>query len=127
MIRRPPRSTLFPYTTLFRSAAAAGLKKAPLGRPSRAKARSAFCRSVSGRPMDRIRKQERRWLIDFSVISLLLITVTRFFLSHSFPSHLPQRAVDNTPPEAALISPAAVEGEASGTHLHKGVQSDGTR
>src|SRR3712207_8297851 len=25
MIRRPPRSTLFPYTTLFRSSAAAGL------------------------------------------------------------------------------------------------------
>src|SRR3712207_7503936 len=25
MIRRPPRSTLFPYTTLFRSLAAAGL------------------------------------------------------------------------------------------------------
>src|SRR5256885_8721212 len=25
MIRRPPRSTLFPYTTLFRSPAAAGL------------------------------------------------------------------------------------------------------
>src|SRR5256885_11140453 len=25
MIRRPPRSTLFPYTTLFRSAAAAGV------------------------------------------------------------------------------------------------------
>src|SRR6266496_5504077 len=25
MIRRPPRSTLFPYTTLFRSRAAAGL------------------------------------------------------------------------------------------------------
>src|SRR5260221_2125887 len=28
MIRRPPRSTLFPYTTLFRSAAAGGLRKA---------------------------------------------------------------------------------------------------
>src|SRR3989454_12401776 len=26
MIRRPPRSTLFPYTTLFRSFARAGLK-----------------------------------------------------------------------------------------------------
>src|SRR6266571_4290512 len=26
MIRRPPRSTLFPYTTLFRSPALAGLK-----------------------------------------------------------------------------------------------------
>src|SRR3989442_10310594 len=28
MIRRPPRSTLFPYTTLFRS-----LEKGPTGRP----------------------------------------------------------------------------------------------
>src|SRR2546430_10597912 len=26
MIRRPPRSTLFPYTTLFRSTAAAGIR-----------------------------------------------------------------------------------------------------
>src|SRR2546422_7359645 len=28
MIRRPPRSTLFPYTTLFRSKPAAGLEQA---------------------------------------------------------------------------------------------------
>src|SRR5437899_9807824 len=27
MLRRPPRSTLFPYTTLFRSAACAGVQK----------------------------------------------------------------------------------------------------
>src|SRR2546430_10893581 len=27
MIRRPPRSTLFPYTTLFRSAAAVGAER----------------------------------------------------------------------------------------------------
>src|SRR2546430_10291439 len=27
MIRRPPRSTLFPYTTLFRSGGAAGLRR----------------------------------------------------------------------------------------------------
>src|SRR3712207_9503228 len=36
MIRRPPRSTLFPYTTLFRSEApadGAGLLPAPLGQP----------------------------------------------------------------------------------------------
>src|SRR2546427_13269829 len=34
MIRRPPRSTLFPYTTLFRSAVAliVSLLAAPLGR-----------------------------------------------------------------------------------------------
>src|SRR5256885_2912879 len=31
MIRRPPRSTLFPYTTLFRSPS--GLKTTPSGRP----------------------------------------------------------------------------------------------
>src|SRR6266566_4669474 len=29
MIRRPPRSTLFPYTTLFRSAAGSGRAPAP--------------------------------------------------------------------------------------------------
>src|SRR3712207_8453507 len=31
MIRRPPRSTLFPYTTLFRSVAAAGAVPQDLG------------------------------------------------------------------------------------------------
>src|SRR4051812_49493347 len=32
MIRRPPRSTLFPYTTLFRSGGAQGARRAPQGR-----------------------------------------------------------------------------------------------
>src|SRR2546429_4379309 len=50
MIRRPPRSTLFPYTTLFRSAAAAGSAPAcpaPPGRqaPCPAAARPPACRS----------------------------------------------------------------------------------
>src|SRR2546422_7095801 len=31
MIRRPPRSTLFPYTTLFRSATGASLHRTPAG------------------------------------------------------------------------------------------------
>jgi hypothetical protein len=41
MIRRPPRSTLFPYTTLFRSAAAVGadLGPSPAGRGAAAKVR----------------------------------------------------------------------------------------
>src|SRR3712207_7605392 len=30
MIRRPPRSTLFPYTTLFRSLSTDGIKKKPV-------------------------------------------------------------------------------------------------
>src|SRR5690348_17878518 len=32
MIRRPPRSTLFPYTTLFRSQAGAGWEEGLVGR-----------------------------------------------------------------------------------------------
>src|SRR2546430_5281163 len=36
MIRRPPRSTLFPYTTLFRSC---GASPAPSGAPVRARVR----------------------------------------------------------------------------------------
>src|SRR5215208_2924714 len=46
MIRRPPRSTLFPYTTLFRSARSARLTFAPTARRSRCwPPRSAACRS----------------------------------------------------------------------------------
>src|SRR5260370_13926219 len=35
MIRRPPRSTLFPYTTLFRSSRANGLRRLRRRRPQR--------------------------------------------------------------------------------------------
>src|SRR5256885_10752393 len=38
MIRRPPRSTLFPYTTLFRSELAAALDRLPAGAPDDARA-----------------------------------------------------------------------------------------
>src|SRR5258708_29788391 len=34
MIRRPPRSTLFPYTTLFRSRARHDKRRAPCGNPA---------------------------------------------------------------------------------------------
>src|SRR2546426_5956915 len=40
MIRRPPRSTLFPYTTLFRSPARAWRARARRSRPPAAGARS---------------------------------------------------------------------------------------
>src|SRR5204863_8012757 len=60
MIRRPPRSTLFPYTTLFRS------RRAPLrgrrdGRRSRGCAgrRSSGRRSAPGRERRRDRKSTR--------------------------------------------------------------------
>src|SRR2546422_8086701 len=35
MIRRPPRSTLFPYTTLFRSRSRAGCRRGRAGRSTR--------------------------------------------------------------------------------------------
>src|SRR2546425_3473328 len=39
MIRRPPRSTLFPYTTLFRSPAAHQTEREPAARPSQCRNR----------------------------------------------------------------------------------------
>src|SRR3712207_7925304 len=55
MIRRPPRSTLFPYTTLFRSAASDGIRVAGCGSKGRIagtihKAPGAFDRFASSRP-----------------------------------------------------------------------------
>src|SRR5256885_2582241 len=42
MIRRPPRSTLFPYTTLFRSSDVSG-----------AKAAGEYCQTLIGKSQDR--------------------------------------------------------------------------
>src|SRR3712207_8646979 len=72
MIRRPPRSTLFPYTTLFRSGLVAGhdvrgrprragdLVRRPVGQMTRlhggatpARAWPAFLHSVTRHPSDR--------------------------------------------------------------------------
>src|SRR2546429_2895905 len=44
MIRRPPRSTLFPYTTLFRSGAFGGEKDTGGGRESGSEAWKAYMR-----------------------------------------------------------------------------------
>src|SRR2546421_5463967 len=51
MIRRPPRSTLFPYTTLFRSE-----RSAQAQRPLR-RARHSACRPTSGNP-----SRSPRWI-----------------------------------------------------------------
>src|SRR3712207_7917128 len=49
MIRRPPRSTLFPYTTLFRSAPA-GRTPAAQSHPEAGGSRRRRLRRVRGRP-----------------------------------------------------------------------------
>src|SRR2546427_4238820 len=43
MIRRPPRSTLFPYTTLFRSIVLRGIEPPVAGRDGRFPARGGAC------------------------------------------------------------------------------------
>src|SRR5689334_24821548 len=47
MIRRPPRSTLFPYTTLFRSCRALGIEVVWLKPPA-----TAIPGEVHGQPLD---------------------------------------------------------------------------
>src|SRR2546425_2066537 len=65
MIRRPPRSTLFPYTTLFRSPASRhgpglriGARRRGRGAPSRAAAHRARYRVVGGKGRDAGRRSE---------------------------------------------------------------------
>src|SRR3712207_7422342 len=72
MIRRPPRSTLFPYTTLFRSGRAAG--PCPHGDPRRAcwraacRARSGARRRVArgGRSEGRMADRSNGWLVELA-------------------------------------------------------------
>src|SRR2546428_248114 len=54
MIRRPPRSTLFPYTTLFRSAATCGIAPLYTVPPSK----TAVIDSVSGLCVTDFRSEE---------------------------------------------------------------------
>src|SRR3712207_9176782 len=49
MMRRPPRSTLFPYTTLFRSVAVCRLHQPHDQRPSRAGSEEPDARTAPGR------------------------------------------------------------------------------
>src|SRR5438034_5291040 len=59
-IRHPPRSTLFPYTTLFRSRARGGRSPAPHRAASARRCRrSSPCRSRAAPPGGRDRKSTR--------------------------------------------------------------------
>src|SRR5260221_4907822 len=52
MIRRPPRSTLFPYTTLFRSCRGNDLKRRTLVRTNGGPNRLVPCRQVVERTLE---------------------------------------------------------------------------
>src|SRR2546430_11385118 len=59
MIRRPPRSTLFPYTTLFRSRARVPLRGAAGRGPRRAPPEAHARRGVSGL-LDQLPRGDRK-------------------------------------------------------------------
>src|SRR2546429_6981402 len=59
MIRRPPRSTLFPYTTLFRSRARAGTRPGERRRYDRPGRRVAADRAGRGRVTAQRRRDRR--------------------------------------------------------------------
>src|SRR5256885_9299828 len=67
MIRRPPRSTLFPYTTLFRS----GLALAVMVRPHRALApRRTRCPEGAGGDRKSTRLNSSHLVISYAVFCL---------------------------------------------------------
>src|SRR5215204_6739720 len=59
MIRRPPRSTLFPYTTLFRSSRRTARSAADGHQPIRTARGAAACPAHRGPPGQRDRKSTR--------------------------------------------------------------------
>src|SRR3712207_8153735 len=60
MIRRPPRSTLFPYTTLFRSLLMSFLMYSPTAQPDKVEAQAIANRRDTGRAIRKSSKLE--WL-----------------------------------------------------------------
>src|SRR3712207_7002094 len=60
MIRRPPRSTLFPYTTLFRSPQLRGPDSQPARRPPPSARGRRVAQSALGRPRAGLRPPDRR-------------------------------------------------------------------
>src|SRR3712207_7563556 len=95
MIRRPPRSTLFPYTTLFRSISRCGPSSS--SEPA-ARCHTAFDRSIlpricalsSTRPLPRRSEehtselQSRQYLVCRLLLEKKIVFITVFVLPSSF-------------------------------------------
>src|SRR5438309_7554847 len=90
MIRRPPRSTLFPYTTLFRSGSSIGGSRLSI---------SARCGSSHGGNTSRVRSEEHTSELQsqFHLVCRLLLEKKKKFLRAAAAIHL--RRVDQRHPE----------------------------
>src|SRR3712207_7724228 len=102
MIRRPPRSTLFPYTTLFRSRAPCAPASAPRRRRSR---RTGACRdgSASSWPARRRRRTVPRSEEHTSELQSRQYLVCRLLLEKKYLLHLSIRI----PTHTTLSTPAS--------------------
>src|SRR2546422_8307163 len=80
MIRRPPRSTLFPYTTLFRSSEKAALATAFFGKEG-AKLVPILAEGVAG--LDQLRQKAR----DLGIVLSEDRKSTRLNSSHGYISY----------------------------------------
>src|SRR2546422_8306590 len=61
MIRRPPRSTLFPYTTLFRSP--------PYSRRAHGRTRAGLCKGADKVLIRNSKRRSRGWCEGFELIN----------------------------------------------------------
>src|SRR2546430_6777338 len=102
MIRRPPRSTLFPYTTLFRSRslAAAARRSSRLGRPDGAPSRDSAPRDVAAlRPATRSEEHTSELQSQSNLVCrLLLEKKKKKKIRHTIDIHVIYiQLYDNTP------------------------------
>src|SRR5256885_10562020 len=91
MIRRPPRSTLFPYTTLFRSTATWLLREAWLAFASGATCRACSRRTVSVVPsFAEVRRDRKSTRLNSShlVISYAVFCLKKKKIGHIGENHL---------------------------------------
>src|SRR5256885_8399153 len=95
MIRRPPRSTLFPYTTLFRSIRSGRLRALAVGTPQRVKALDGVQTMAEQGDRKSTRLNSSHLVISYAVFCLKKKTTTtptpRLCLhrSQSRPTHDP--------------------------------------
>src|SRR5258708_13112830 len=97
MIRRPPRSTLFPYTTLFRSAQH-GLQGAGIVQPVQELLDEAFAAAEGGDGLDRksTRLNSSHQIISYAVFCLKK-KHQQAHASTCSPSSPPHQATPNHP------------------------------
>src|SRR3712207_6954905 len=97
MIRRPPRSTLFPYTTLFRSEPCAfGVARRPV---ARAPAIVRIAVGVSGEMFEQERSEEHT-----SELQSRQYLVCRLLLEKKTPSPTLSLSIHSFPPSLSLLA-----------------------